>query len=75
MPGDLITVDEARARVLATVRPLADETVAVTDALGRVLTPDAVDQLVFRNHPVRLQEQHREHRSLLPTAERHAASI
>ncbi len=40
MPGDLISVTDARARVLATVRPLPAETVAVTDALGRVLADD-----------------------------------
>lgn len=42
MPGDLITVDEARARVLAAVRPLAGERVGVDDALGRVLSEDVV---------------------------------
>src|SRR3954454_3008766 len=45
MPGDLITVDEARTRVLAAVRPLAGERVAVDDALGRVLAEDVVAEL------------------------------
>ena len=42
MAGDLITVEEARSRVLAAVRPLADERVAVDDALGRVVAEDVV---------------------------------
>ena len=40
MPGDLISVDEARERVLATVRPLAPEAVPIEQALGRVLAED-----------------------------------
>jgi molybdopterin molybdotransferase len=40
MPGGLIAVDEARARVLAAVRPLPAENVALGDALGRVLAED-----------------------------------
>src|SRR3954471_2597973 len=42
MPGDLISVDEARARVLAAVRPLAAERVRAGDGLGRVLAEDVV---------------------------------
>jgi molybdopterin molybdotransferase len=42
MPGDLIAVDEARARVLATVRPLATEPVPADEALGRVLAEDVL---------------------------------
>jgi molybdopterin molybdotransferase len=37
-----ITIDEARAKVLAEVRPLPPEEVAVQDALGRVLAEDIV---------------------------------
>jgi molybdopterin molybdotransferase len=40
--GDLISVDEARARVLAAVRPLGAERVALDDALGRVLAEEVV---------------------------------
>lgn len=35
--AELITIGQARERVLAAAQPLAAETVAVTDALGRVL--------------------------------------
>jgi molybdopterin molybdotransferase len=42
MPGQLLSVDEARSRVLAAVRPLGHERVAVDDALGRVLAEDVV---------------------------------
>ena len=42
MPGDLISVDAARSRVLATVRPLAPERVPIGDALGRVLAEDVL---------------------------------
>src|SRR4051812_17944008 len=45
MPGALISVDEARARVLAAVRPLEAESVQVEDALGRVLAEDVVSDL------------------------------
>lgn len=41
MPG-LLPIDEALARVLARVEPLAAETVAATDAAGRVLAAAAV---------------------------------
>ena len=41
MPGELISVEEARGRVLAAVRPLAAESVPLGDALGRVLAEDA----------------------------------
>jgi molybdopterin molybdotransferase len=37
-----ITIDEARAKVLAAVRPLPTEDIAVQDALGRVLAEDIV---------------------------------
>src|SRR3954466_15311664 len=37
-----LTIDEARAKVLAAVRPLPSEDVAVQDALGRVLDEDVV---------------------------------
>jgi molybdopterin molybdotransferase len=48
MPGpSLITVDEARERVLATVRPLGAEAVRVDDALGRVLAEDVVSELTL----------------------------
>jgi molybdopterin molybdotransferase len=39
---DLISIDEARQRVLAAVRPLPAEDVKLADALGRVLATDAV---------------------------------
>ena len=45
MPGDLITVTEARARVLRAVRPLPSEEVAIVDALGRVLAEDVVSEI------------------------------
>ncbi|HEX6714200.1 MAG TPA: gephyrin-like molybdotransferase Glp [Thermoleophilaceae bacterium] len=45
MPGSLITVDEARASVLAAVRPLAAEVVPAAEALGRVLAEDVVAEL------------------------------
>jgi molybdopterin molybdotransferase len=45
MPGDLVSVDEARKRVLAAVRPLEPERVTVDDALGRVLAEDVVSDL------------------------------
>src|SRR5947209_16299577 len=47
MPGDLITVDEARARVLATVRALPLEEVPAADALGRVLGEDLVADVLL----------------------------
>ena len=37
-----LSIDEARAQVLAAVRPLPSEDVAVEDALGRVLAEDVV---------------------------------
>jgi molybdopterin molybdotransferase len=40
--SELISVDEARARVLAAMRPLAAERVPSGDALGRVLAEDVV---------------------------------
>ena len=49
---DLLTIDEALARILERVSPLPDETVAVVDALGRVLAEDAraaVDLPPFRS--------------------------
>ena len=45
MPGELISVDEARERILARVRPLAAEPVPTEDALGRVLAEDVVSDL------------------------------
>jgi molybdopterin molybdotransferase len=38
--GSLISIDEARRRVLGAVRPLAEEDVALEAALGRVLAED-----------------------------------
>jgi molybdopterin molybdotransferase len=40
--ANLISVDEARTRVIAAVRPLPGERVAIDDALGRVLAEDVV---------------------------------
>ncbi|MEA2497471.1 MAG: molybdopterin molybdotransferase [Thermoleophilaceae bacterium] len=45
MPADLISVDEARSRVLAAVRPLPAESVPVADVLGRLLADDVVSDL------------------------------
>jgi molybdopterin molybdotransferase len=45
MPADLITVDEARSRVLATVRPLPAESVPAADLLGRLLAEEVVSDL------------------------------
>src|SRR3954447_13130889 len=45
MPGELLTVDEARSRVLAAVRPLPAEPVPTEDALGRVLAEDVASEL------------------------------
>jgi molybdopterin molybdotransferase len=45
MPGQLLSVDEARSRVLAAVRPLGPERVGVDDALGRVLAEDVAAEL------------------------------
>src|SRR4051812_42004564 len=42
MPGELISVEEARSRVLATVRALPAESILATDARGRVLAEDLV---------------------------------
>lgn len=42
MPGDLISVDEARSRVLATVRRLPAEPVPAAELLGRVMADDVV---------------------------------
>jgi molybdopterin molybdotransferase len=39
-----LSIDEARAKVLAAVRPLPSEDVAVEDALGRVLAEDVIAQ-------------------------------
>ena len=41
-PPTLISIDEARERVLAAVRPLPDEPVDLAASLGRVLARDAV---------------------------------
>lgn len=40
--GDLISIETARERVLAAVRPLPSEAVVLSAALGRVLAADAV---------------------------------
>jgi molybdopterin molybdotransferase len=40
--ADLLSIDEALERILARVRPLASETVALADAAGRVLAEPAV---------------------------------
>lgn len=40
MPGGLISIDEARERVLAAARPLPSEAVPLAAALGRVLAED-----------------------------------
>jgi molybdopterin molybdotransferase len=45
MPRDLISVDDARSRVLAAVRGLPAEAVAAGDAAGRVLAEDVLAQL------------------------------
>jgi molybdopterin molybdotransferase len=46
VPGSpLISVDDARTRVLAAVRPLLPEPVAAADALGRVLAREVVSEL------------------------------
>lgn len=47
MPGDLISVAEARERVLATARVLAAEDVPTEDALDRVLAGDVISDLVL----------------------------
>ena len=47
MPRDLVSVDDARSRVLAAVRGLAAEGVDLGDALGRVLAEDVVADLVL----------------------------
>jgi molybdopterin molybdotransferase len=47
LPGELISVDEARTRVLAAVRLLEPEPVAIDDALGRVLAEDVVSDLTL----------------------------
>jgi molybdopterin molybdotransferase len=44
-PGELVTVDEARSRVLAAVCPLQAEPVPTEDALGRVLAEDVASEL------------------------------
>ncbi|HEX6651838.1 MAG TPA: gephyrin-like molybdotransferase Glp [Thermoleophilaceae bacterium] len=43
--NDLITIDEARRRVLSAVTRLGDEVVSLTDALGRVLAEDVSSTL------------------------------
>src|SRR4051812_31705157 len=45
MPGQLISIDEARSRVLAAVRPLPAEDVPAAFALGRVLAEDVASGL------------------------------
>jgi molybdopterin molybdotransferase len=41
----MLSVDEARARIIAAFTPLAAETVSVVDALGRVLAEDLIARL------------------------------
>ena len=43
----LLTLEEARARILDGVRPLASEEIALPDALGRVLAIDAASRLTL----------------------------
>ena len=43
--AELITIDEARRRVLAAVRPLPAETVPLAGALGRVLAADIASEI------------------------------
>jgi molybdopterin molybdotransferase len=43
--SDLITIDEARRRVLESVTPLGDEAVGLGDALGRVLAEDVASAI------------------------------
>jgi molybdopterin molybdotransferase len=43
--SDLITIDEARRRVLQSVTPLGDEPVILGDALGRVLAEDVTSAI------------------------------
>src|SRR4051812_19625735 len=45
MPGDLISVEETRSRIMAAVRPLPAEEAAVAAALGRVLAEDVTSDL------------------------------
>jgi molybdopterin molybdotransferase len=45
MPGRLISIEEARSRVLAAVRPLPAEDVPAALGLGRVLAADVVSKL------------------------------
>jgi molybdopterin molybdotransferase len=45
MPGNLISIEEARSRILAEVLPLPAEPVAASDALGRVVAADVVSPL------------------------------
>jgi molybdopterin molybdotransferase len=47
MAGSLTTVDEARSRVLAAVRALGPERVALDAALGRVLAEDVVSGMTL----------------------------
>ena len=47
MPAQLLSVDDARARVLAAVRVLGPEQVAVADALGRVVAEDVVADITL----------------------------
>ena len=43
--SDLISIDEARRRVLEAVTPLGDEAVALDAALGRVLAEDVTSAI------------------------------
>ena len=42
LPGDLMSVDAARAAIIADIAPLAREDIALTDGLGRVLAEPLV---------------------------------
>ncbi|MFL5841643.1 MAG: molybdopterin molybdenumtransferase MoeA, partial [Thermoleophilaceae bacterium] len=43
--ADLLSVEEARHRILSAVRPLPSEVVSADDVLGRVLAEDVVSEL------------------------------
>jgi len=40
--ADLLNVDEALKQILATIQPLSDETVELTNALGRIIAKDVI---------------------------------
>jgi molybdopterin molybdotransferase len=47
VPGDLLSIDEARGRILAAVRALPAETVTAAQTLGRVLAEDVTSGLTL----------------------------